>query len=669
MQLFKFQVTNFRSVEDSGIVEIGKIAALVGRNESGKSNILLALASLNPKGKRQKLDEVKDFPRSRRLEECKPNTHVVWTWWKLKSEQQAELAKVVGTKLEEVAVGRGYAPDLWVQIKVPRPTVDAKKVGSTLKRLKPVLEPAWTALADDGQKTNCANAWDALEKALAHTDDNTWANAVTSAAGSVRKTLGAVSIMLSEAQDELLAEFEDQATAITGYDKKMEEGRALIAKWLPRFVYVSDFPELSGYQDLDQFLSHRGQNPSLKEREDNFEKLAEVAGFDPAELNSHREEAERRGHMLNRASAVITAEIKRLWKDRPLDVHIGIDGRHVTIRVSDPNAQYPIQINLDERSRGFRWFFAFYVTFSADTKGGDADGAILLLDEPGLYLHAKSQEHLLKHLRQDYKNQIVYTTHSPFMIPPDAVEIVRTVNIEENTGTRVTQTPSGDSRTLFPLQAALGYQLSQTLFVGHSNLVVEGVTDFWILSAVNAHFLGNGTPGLPDELTITPAGGAGKVSYMAALLASEELNVLVLLDDDRAGRDTQKELVTNKLLRDTAVLFVTETMDPKPTEADIEDLLDPAVYEQLVADTYKTELKGKKLNLNTKIPRIVKRYEEAFAAFGLEFHKTRPAREFMGRMGTNHASVLPASSAARFAAIFKELTVRYGKMKDKGAFK
>lgn len=667
MELLKFQVLNFRSIENSGEIEVSKISALVGRNESGKSNLLLALASLNPKGKRKPLNPVKDFPRSRRLDECKPATHVVWTWWKLAPEESEELAAIVGVKLETVAVGRGYGPELWVDIKVPRPLLDTKKAASVIKRLKPVLEPKWSGL-EEGPKTNCTNAWAALEKALTNADPKAWASAVTASAASMRKQLGAAGIMLDHSQDELLGELEDQATAIASYDDNLAKGRALVEQWLPRFVYVSDFPELSGHQDLDAFTQRRGQDPSLKEREDNFEKLAEVAGFDPAELQQHRGDAERRGQILNRASSLVTGEIRRLWKDRPLMVRIDIDGPHVTVLISDPNAQYPVEVNLDERSRGFRWFFAFFITFSADTRGGDADGAVLLLDEPGLYLHAKSQEHLLKHLREDYKNQIIYTTHSPFMIPPDAIDIVRTVNIDEKKGTTVSKTPTGDSRTLFPLQAALGYQLSQTLFVGHSNLIVEGVTDFWILSAVNTHFCGNGTPGLPEELTITPAEGAGKVSYMAALLASEELNVLVLLDDDRAGRDTQKDIVTSKLLRDTAILFVTETMDPKPAEADIEDLIEPSVYDQLVSDTYKAELKEKKLNLNASIPRIVKRYEEAFKAVGLEFHKTRPAREFMARMGTNPTSVLPEASAARFAAIFRELTKRYDKMRGKTPF-
>ena len=82
-------------------------------------------------------------------------------------------------------------------------------------------------------------------------------------------------------------------------------------------------------------------------------------------------------------------------------------------------AYYPVEVNLDKRSRGFRWFFSFYITFAADTQGGACCGAVLLLDEPGLHLHQKSQEDLLRHLQNDYPNQIIYTTHSPFMLPPE----------------------------------------------------------------------------------------------------------------------------------------------------------------------------------------------------------------------------------------------------------
>ena len=208
-----------------------------------------------------------------------------------------------------------------------------------------------------------------------------------------------------------------------------------------------------------------------------------------------------------------------------------------------------MEVNLDERSRGLKWFFSFYIAFCADTKGGAADNAVLLLDEPGLYLHALSQGDLLRHLTTDFKNQIIYTTHSPFMVPAENLDAIRTVNIDQDAGTTVTDTPTGDSRTLFPLQMALGFSLSQSLFVGRDNLIVEGVTDYWMLSSISEQLASLKKTSLPKSLTITPAGGAQKVGYMVALLASERLRVLVLLDGRKASQgDTQR---TGKIQADT----------------------------------------------------------------------------------------------------------------------
>ncbi|KAK0359038.1 hypothetical protein LTR94_032885, partial [Friedmanniomyces endolithicus] len=148
-------------------------------------------------------------------------------------------------------------------------------------------------------------------------------------------------------------------------------------------------------------------------------KLCKVAGLDPEQLQTlfQSNDQETRAQLVNRAGAVVTTAIRERWKDRQLKVRFNLDAQHFDTLISDPNAIYDVEVNLDERSRGFQWFFAFYIVFAADTDGGDADDAILLLDEPGLYLHAKSQGDLLKHLEDDFVNQILYTTHSPFMVP------------------------------------------------------------------------------------------------------------------------------------------------------------------------------------------------------------------------------------------------------------
>jgi hypothetical protein len=187
--------------------------------------------------------------------------------------------------------------------------------------------------------------------------------------------------------------------------------------------------------------------------------------------------------------------------------------------------------------------------------------------------------------------------------------------------------------------------------------VIEGVTDYWIMTAVSEYLRGIGQPALPDNLTLTPAGGAQKIPYMVALLTSERLNVMVMLDDESKARGTKDELVKEKLIRDENVLFVTDGFDSaKPPEADVEDLLEPAVYEALVNESYKDELKGKSLSLNPKIPRIVKRYEDAFRALGLEFHKTRPARLLLHKMASAPASVVTALTSERFKRLFTKIS-------------
>lgn len=364
---------------------------------------------------------------------------------------------------------------------------------------------------------------------------------------------------------------------------------------------------------------------------------------------------ETRGQLANRAGAIVTTAIRKRWNDRKLKVRFNLDAQHFDTLISDPNSTYDVEVNLDERSRGFQWFFAFYVVFAADTEDGEADGAILLLDEPGLYLHARSQGDLLRHLEDDFYNQIVYTTHSPFMVPTHQLDWVRTVNIGEEEGTTVSNDPNGDARTLFPLQAALGYDLAQSLFVGPNNLVVEGVTDFWILSAVSAYLKEQGKVGLDERLTITPAGGAQKIHYMVALLTSEKLKVLVLFDDEKDAKRTRDDLLKGKLIRSDNVVFASEAFENAPAEADIEDILDPQVYDALVGEAYAQELKGKTLTLNDHVPRIARRYEAAFDVLSIDFHKTRPARLFLQKMANDPSSVLPAGSEGQFERLCKAI--------------
>lgn len=99
MKLKQFRIQNYRSITDSGIIHVGQLTSLLGRNESGKSNLLRALHSLNPSDGFKALSKVKDFPRHRRLEECSDTTPVVATLWELDNADRTELGKVTSHRV------------------------------------------------------------------------------------------------------------------------------------------------------------------------------------------------------------------------------------------------------------------------------------------------------------------------------------------------------------------------------------------------------------------------------------------------------------------------------------------------------------------------------------------------------------------------------------------
>ncbi|MEW8683706.1 MAG: AAA family ATPase [Candidatus Thiodiazotropha endolucinida] len=664
MNLQSFRIRNFRSINDSGDIDVSKITALLGRNESGKSNLLLALRSLNPSDGFDELNPIKDFPRHRRLEECTKHTKVVSTLWSLTDDEQCELSDILprAKGVNEVEIGRYYEKRRWASfVNLSDQEFDENTTKGKILKVAPAVKAAATKL-EDTLKMQLDQAADQFEKDITLMADRTaWAKKAISAIMNLRQSLATVNAELTDTQDKHIIWLEELAKLIAGDEEAQKKARIWAITKLPIFIFLDEYPELNGHQNIAEYLQRKSNPVTLTPSDYNFEKLCKVAGLQPEELNEllSQKEQETRNQLANRASAVVTSEIRRLWKDRTLKIRFNLDAEHFDTLVSDPNAIYDVEVNLDERSRGFKWFISFYVTFSADTQGGHAEEAILLLDEPGLYLHAKSQSDLLTHLEKDFKNQIIYTTHSPFMVPTHNLDSVRTVKIIEINGTSVTNNPTGDARTLFPIQAALGYELAQSLFIGPNNLIVEGVTDYWVLSSIAEYLADAGRITLSNKLTITPAGGAQKVSYMVALLTSEKLNVLVLLDNEKDAKNTKDYLVKSKLIREKNVVFVTEAfLANPPEEADIEDLLDSDVYVALIKESYAQELNGKTLSLNAKIPRIAKRVEAAFNSLGIEFHKTRPTRLLLNKMAIAPESIVSEDTAKRFETIFAVINDR-----------
>jgi hypothetical protein len=246
------------------------------------------------------------------------------------------------------------------------------------------------------------------------------------------------------------------------------------------------------------------------------------------------------------------------------------------------------------------------------------------------------------------------------MVESNRLHRVRTVEDRENAGTVVSDSISGsDARTLFPLQAALGYSIAQNLFLGKQNLLLEGVTDLAYLQAMSAILEAEGRSGLREGITLTPVGGLKKVSAFVSLFGANDLEMVVLHDFEGREDDHLKQAVVEKLLKPKHIIHYGLYRGSAATSSiatDVEDLFNPALYLMFFNRAYAAELRGRLVEVADLPPgdRIVDRLNRFLAAEKIVlkasggFNHYLPARAF----ASDPPKKVDAAVLDRFAALF-----------------
>lgn len=602
MKLTKAHVTNYRSVLDTGEFSLTGTTCLVGKNESGKTTVLQALERLNPYDPtKKKFDRDLEYPRGFLAEYEERHggqpAKVIHTTWVLNEEEMAAVEAEIGPGglvSQEIGVSKGYDSEAttWT-LDVDEPRV----VQNLLTRF--AVEPAERELV---QRNSVAELGQAIT-ALAET--------------------------ASPAAKQLLAEvakFKDGGARRRAVD--------VLLPYLPKFLYFSSYDRMDGRVHLETLQTAKASGAKLKPGQQLFLDFLEFAGTSVAELNDAKTFEQLRARV-EAASIAISKQIFSYWsQNRNLKVEFSLEaGRpgdeapfntgwsmHTRIR----NKIHDMTVPFDDRSAGFTWFFSFLVKFSQVKK--NQGNVVILLDEPGLNLHAKAQNDLLRYIKDKLEphHQVIYTTHSPFMVPTADIMAVRTVEDvvkyregeePEVLGTKVgDDVLSTDKDTLFPLQGALGYELSQSLFVGQHTLLVEGPSDVLYLQALSNALKAAGKPHLDPRWTLCPTGGVDKVWAFVSLFGGNKLHVAALVDYASGQKSNVERLRKNKLLQDGHVLLATEFCGKD--EADIEDLLGDELFVHLVNKAY--GMPAKKLLKVSGLPagpglgqRIVQRVDAA----------------------------------------------------------
>lgn len=433
--------------------------------------------------------------------------------------------------------------------------------------------------------------------------------------------------------------------------------QSVIGPNLPKFVYFDDYDSMPGKASIPDLIQRRDQG-TLKRGEQALESLLRIAG---SELEDFlvQDNHERLVRRQENANASISREVFKYWRQsKDLVVKLEVlqpesgapaplnQGPILQIRVF--NNRHGVSVPFSERSRGFVWFFSFLAYFT-DLEDTVEQQLILLLDEPGLSLHGRAQEDLLDLIdeRLAPKHQVLYTTHSPFMVSADHLPRLRTVIDHDEVGTKISaEIFKADEDTAFPLYAAMGIGMTQSLFIGEHTLLLEGPSDLIYLDVLSDALTELGRTGLDPLWVKTPIGGAGKLSTFVTLLGANKVDVAVLVDSSTPDVGAVKRLRDNDQLAKSGLVEISEFT--QTSDADIEDIFDPNFYLDLVNRAYAKDLGGTLIttaDLNTKDPRIVRQIENHFSGKGIaggKFSHLKPATTLL----REQAALIPALGQA-----------------------
>jgi predicted ATP-dependent endonuclease of OLD family len=599
MKLINVTIHKYKSFEHEQNFDVqNDVTILVGMNESGKTSVLESIAKTNyfQNDKKFKFNLTHDYPRREKKnidksnEEPKAITCVYSISDEIYKLIDNEVGKDVFTQKTLSLTTRYNNLHTWNDI-----SCDYRRF----------IELKTTELGISSKSLN-----DKLEK--------------------IKNEEGLNAIIAEYKEENLISglnKFKEYVQNEWNWQNPIQEyiARKLIDPKLPKFLYYDEYYSLPSRIVIEKINVEDLEDEELK----TAKALLELADLNPEEILKAKDFEDYIAE-LEATEAIISDELFKYWSTNSnLSIEFKIEAKEEKVKrtirnnyngeeiidvnivehildIRVKNQRTRVSLPLKNRSKGFNWFFSFLVWFKKIQEDKNSK-YILLLDEPGLNLHASAQKDMLRFiedLSKDY--QIIYTTHSPFSIPSNNLERIRTV-LETKDGSKISDSiQEKDPNTLFPLQAALGYDIAQNLFIGEKNLLVEGVSDMIFLQTMSSILEQANKSFLRNDIIIVPTGGLEKVATFISLMRGNQLEIACLLDTftDPKGKAKFENLLYQKLIHKNKVRFFDEYLKDY-TQADIEDLFDKEDYLKIFNQAFSEHVDIKSSDLDSSIKPMI----------------------------------------------------------------
>ncbi|MBA7519022.1 hypothetical protein ES705_11096 [subsurface metagenome] len=625
MKIEKIRIQNFQCINGPEEVEINdNVMCLIGKNERGKTTFLRALKSFNLDHKyaEDDISSYSDIKGKLDSGEIEPKDIVMITiWFETTGDDKEKLNEIheASSKIKHLKVTKYFDNQYTVEsTELDLEEIKKQTIESIQKEIKTEIDNLSKKISVHMQRnTPFANNKVPYDQ---YVEEFILIDLIGLPEGELNKKFDVFYNNLRGLTDkdppidedikstvESLGKIKDRL--IESLKENNTEGRIL--KLIPSFIYFDDIDILK--QDtvnIDNFLSNKLNYKT-------FDNLLKLVGLNAEELKVKTPSRQR--IETKRASRKITGEINEFWKQGEYDVEVTYNTPNFVILIEDETKTE--QTPPSKRSKGFQWFLSFYINFMEGSKS-EFKNTILLLDDPGVYLHAEGQKNLLDTLEKlKENNQIIYATHSPFLIDKNHLDRIKILEKGDKGTVIKKKFYESESDALAPIRASIGATIGDSLFTNKKNIIVEGFSDYLILEAVSNYFKRNKKEFLDfSKIAIIPVGGADKFPYFTLLLEKENFRFIDVLDYDSQGIKVAKELKENYNIKKNMVIMLNECVSDKMKgggrgrDIEIEDLIDENFYNKVVNRAY-SEVVKKDINmdeLNTDTTKHTKKYVEFF---------------------------------------------------------
>ena len=681
MRLRRFRVRAFRCIHDSGYITVGDLAAFVGRNESGKTTILQALTLLN------KDEMVSD------LDLCDELTDELKSEIKL-TEGEFDLNENEMELLEE------KFPNLSIKkIKIFRtnknPQIQYDFIDSEFSTKKDTIFKSWKNLTDD-----LKNFVEIIPNHVSKQLDTEFFQSsmpIDKETFSVKlDTLNKTILDAASQEPQVISEWKDLYDQIMGNfdsvfvsNKKRKELEKFILDTLhPRFVYFSDYKKILGNINLNEYLkdpttSDVGGIEYLEEfdRAETVKNLLYLAELEIGELKNASSSPSKLIKLLSTSNKKLTARLNPSWKGEPIHVELRLNpGNIMSVIISDVHKDGTITNTglLNRRAEGFKWTFSFIVNFAAETQKAELKEAILLLDEPARNLHPTQQlgiSDLLKNLTGS--NQVLYATHSPFMIfdyTPGNLLVVE-LDRKKHLSRIFYDYWNADDATLTPILYGLSKGLVGSIIdreIGSNSrplIIVETMSDTLYLNAFDK-FLQDPNISM-NPLNIVPAYNKNSVLPLSIFYRNHGYNTFILLDNDLESKQIAEQLKDNKFL-DLQIIFFEKVGELLQS---IEEYMMIEDYLYAVNQTYEIKLRREGFNNLTKeevsvqgkngvIENLIAVWNEHRDDDWGEFEKEEVCRYICGKIALGEANFFSDKTRENLRLLYRLIAERIRKYQN-----